>query len=201
MSEPDLRCYYHSDREATSQCDRCGDYLCAECVNEHDELHVCAKCFEDIRPRDEIGESARIACVLNALVCCFWLLIRIKPPLPPSPLDTLAAISMTVSWLAVLLSLSDMRGRASEEQLFRWSIVTSASGSALVIAVVLLSRDATSNTGWMLMASSSLVLQVASVVLLGASAGKRAKPVWALIVALLAPVMFGAWLLLLLAGR
>ncbi len=30
--EPDLRCYHHPEREAASQCDHCGDYLCAECV-------------------------------------------------------------------------------------------------------------------------------------------------------------------------
>ena len=123
MSEADLRCYHHPGREATSQCDRCGDYLCSECVHEHDELHVCTRCLDEIRPRGEIAMSGKAACVINALACYFWLLLvadlLFSLVLPISALSTtgalrkLAPISMIMSVVAVLLALSDMRGRAN----------------------------------------------------------------------------------------
>ena len=43
--KPDLRCYHHPEREAVNQCDRCGDYLCAECVREFQEQYLCGKCY------------------------------------------------------------------------------------------------------------------------------------------------------------
>jgi len=202
MTEAELRCYYHAEREATSQCDRCGDYLCDECVHEHDGLHVCARCFEDIRPREEIGTSAKIACVINALACSIWpvLLISAKrqwsgPPFFLSSVeDGLVSMSQTVSALAVLIVLSGMRGRSSGELLFRWSVATSAGGSALFIAVSLFAYHAISFIGRMVMYSSWFILLLISVVLLGAAAWKKARPVWALAVALLAPLMFGYFL-------
>jgi len=199
---PDLRCYHHPECEATSQCDRCGDYLCGDCVNEHDELHVCARCLKDIKPRVEIGMSAKIACIMNALACSNWLLLLIyakrqwsgPPFFLSSAEDGLVSMSKTVSALAVLIVLSGMRGRASEEHYFRWSVATSASGSALFIAVFLFGLYNISYIGSMLMCSSWFILQLISVALLGAAAWKRARPIWALVVALLAPLMFGYFL-------
>ena len=198
--KPDLRCYYHPEREATSQCDHCGDYLCAWCVHEHDELHVCARCLQDVTPRDEIGRSAKIACVLNALACTFWLVMILEEMLhllvlPMSLPGKLAVISMVTSMLAVLLALIGMRGSANGELPFRWSVLISAGSSALLIAMGLLEPIGISRTGWMLIFSGCLVLQMASAVLLGASVCKKAKPIWALAAALLAPLMFGAFLL------
>ncbi len=200
--KPDLRCYYHSWRTAINQCDRCGDYLCWECVHEHDELHVCARCLEDVTPREEIGKSGKIACVMNAVACSFWLWLLInnmlrRLGLPSSVIDQLAAISMVISVLAVVPASIGIRGRASGELLFRWSVLISAGGSALLIAKVLLARGDISDGMWLTF-SGSLVVQVASLVLLGASVWKKARPVWALVVALLAPLMFGAFLLFVL---
>ncbi len=201
MSESDLRCYYHTEREATSQCDRCGDYLCAKCVHEHDELLVCARCFEDIRPRDEIGKSAKIACVLNALACSFWLAVLLQylwrfsmMNRSVSVMIAIPVITMMMSVLAALFALSDMRGRSSLEQLFCSSVVISAGCSAILIATELLTPGVISDTRVLLMGSGGLVLLLMSVVLLGASAWKKARPIWALAVALLAPLMLGAWL-------
>ena len=42
--QPDLRCYYHPDVEATGQCDRCGDYLCAECQVSFEGQYLCRQC-------------------------------------------------------------------------------------------------------------------------------------------------------------
>ena len=199
--KPDLRCYHHPDREATSQCDRCGDYLCSECVHEHDELHVCARCLEDVTPRDEIGKSAKIACVINALACSLSLVPL--SVLPDIDTDVLAAISLAmstilVSIVAVSLALSDMRGRAGGELLFRWSVVISAGGSALAILAVFEVIAATLEKRGLLTASvmllTSAVLLLTSVVLL-ASVWKKARPIWALVVALLAPLIFGSCLL------
>ena len=50
--QPDLRCYYHPDREATSQCDRCGDYLCCECTFEWKEQHLCKQCLGEVKPKE-----------------------------------------------------------------------------------------------------------------------------------------------------
>ena len=45
-TRPDLRCYYHPEREATNQCDRCGDYLCDDCVRILIREHVCTTCYD-----------------------------------------------------------------------------------------------------------------------------------------------------------
>ena len=47
--EPDLRCYYHPEVTATSQCDRCGDYLCDECLVIYLGDHLCRTCEDDVR--------------------------------------------------------------------------------------------------------------------------------------------------------
>ena len=65
--QPDLRCYYHPDREAGGQCDRCGDYLCVPCVREHEELQVCPRCLSDLtRPKlPELPKLIRDASLFN----------------------------------------------------------------------------------------------------------------------------------------
>ncbi len=78
MSEVELRCYHHPEREATSQCDRCGDYLCSECVRQHDELRVCAKCRKDIIKR-ESGMSRAKRIVLAVLI--MWTLFHVVLPI------------------------------------------------------------------------------------------------------------------------
>ena len=198
MNEPDLRCYYHPEREATSQCDRCGDYLCSDCVNDHDELHVCARCFEDVTPREEIGRSAKIACVLHTLACPFLLVTM--GPLLESASRTFTLISMTMSVAAFLLALSDMRGRASGELFFRWSLITSAGASALCLTLALLAPEVFDGTGGMFIVSVCLVPFVISVVLMRASEVKKVRPTWALKVALFAPLSVGSLLLVGLAA-
>lgn len=60
---PDLRCYYHPDVEATSQCDRCGDYLCGQCSAGHEGLELCLACVRDLTASD-LGPEGLWACVL-----------------------------------------------------------------------------------------------------------------------------------------
>jgi len=96
--EPDLRCYYHPEREATSQCDRCGDYLCDECVRSLGGEQLCSKCYDGYFRRwplsgwlGEIVENAGlpfrrlvmlILCLLAALLLV-WAAVVISEWLAP----------------------------------------------------------------------------------------------------------------------
>ena len=74
--QPDLRCYYHPDREATSQCDRCGDYLCGECVKDLFGTPLCAKCLKHVRtPGLETMEEAERGMKTFMLVCGVLLVL------------------------------------------------------------------------------------------------------------------------------
>ena len=71
----------------------------------------------------------------------------------------------------------------------------SACGPVLFLVLFLAISHVISNTEIMLIiVGGGLVLPLASIMLLGASAWKKARPIWALAVALLAPLMLGAWL-------
>ena len=75
--QPDLRCYYHPDREATSQCDRCGDYLCAQCVQEYDEQYLCAKCLRDVmRPKAPAAVKKACAAVFIGGIMVFLSIMQ-----------------------------------------------------------------------------------------------------------------------------
>ena len=80
MIQPDLRCYHHPDREATSQCDRCGDYLCAQCMKEHRKQYLCERCLRDVtRPKRGsawIGAWTELPVVL--LLHVFVVLVSIE---------------------------------------------------------------------------------------------------------------------------
>ncbi len=39
-----MKCAYHSDREATTKCSKCGKPLCKECA-EFTSLNICMDCF------------------------------------------------------------------------------------------------------------------------------------------------------------
>ena len=58
--EPDLRCYHHPEREATNQCDRCGDYLCEVCVSIHDDRHLCRTCWAEVAPSKRDARHLRL---------------------------------------------------------------------------------------------------------------------------------------------
>ena len=62
---PDLRCYYHPNRQATSQCDSCGDMLCPICQMEFEGQHLCSTCLHDAR-RGSLGSDGSL-CALSLL--------------------------------------------------------------------------------------------------------------------------------------
>ena len=164
-------------------------------MHEHDELHVCARCLEDVTPREEIGRSAKIACVINALAC-FVCMLKIDGGLciPFSVMETLADFSKIILLEAVVLALSGMRGCANGEWLFRLSVMISAGGLALLIAVRIGGTGMSWRTIMRYIAIAPLI-PLASVAALGAAAWKRVKPGWALLVALFPMLMFGIFLL------
>ena len=73
--KPDLRCYHHPEREAVNQCDRCGDYLCAWCVKEFREEHVCDTCLKWRTPNETLWKWGRA--VVRVLLFAIALLIYI----------------------------------------------------------------------------------------------------------------------------
>ena len=211
MPQPDLRCYHHPDREATSQCESCGDYLCEECVTYFREQYLCARCAKDLAPKEKIGKNGQIACVINALACSFWIMVAFKIEGYES-ITTIALlfVSMMFSVVAVIMALSHIRGQPSGDVLFRWSVVIVAvwaGVSALFIAGLLCilyipdrgfiatSRVATifgSIFGVMFLGNVCSVLT--STVLLGAAGLRHVRPRWPLAVALLASLMFAVCL-------
>ena len=66
----DLRCYYHPDREATGQCDRCGDYLCDECKREWTDRTLCVVCIENLNQVEPEGVVLVVLNLVGAL--SFW---------------------------------------------------------------------------------------------------------------------------------
>ena len=199
--EPDLRCYHHPEREATSQCDRCGDYLCGECVNEHDELYVCDRCLKDIRPRirpvEKIGIIARFACVVTALACGYWMVVSIQASsrgfiaragTTASTRSERVFTSSAVLLVAFLLSFIGMPKKVNGERLLRWSLMLSAVGYELDVMSIL-APNGFSRIDAALMARATLMVFLTSFVLLGASAWKGVKPTWAVLIAL-CPLLF-----------
>ena len=69
MMQPDLRCYHHPDGEATGQCDRCGDYLCGECLKEYLLTPLCETCLNSIRRPYGTGRSRPVV--------WFWVFVWI----------------------------------------------------------------------------------------------------------------------------
>ncbi len=68
---PDLRCYYHPNREATSQCDLCDDMLCRLCVREHEGQHICKTCKKRIMqggPSTYVNRWSLVVALLYGLI-------------------------------------------------------------------------------------------------------------------------------------
>jgi len=131
--QPDLRCYYHPDAEATSQCDRCGDYLCARCTQERQELNLCGRCFEELE-RFDCGSDLRIAAMLNGVVVILGLLLF------------RAGISVVICWIVlfiVCLAALFLGARARKAEGFagkmirRSFILTSGGAIYLLLAIAI----------------------------------------------------------------
>ena len=42
------RCFNHAGREAVARCPECGRFFCRECITEHEDRVVCARCLRHL---------------------------------------------------------------------------------------------------------------------------------------------------------
>jgi hypothetical protein len=54
------RCLNHERREAAARCPRCAGFFCRECVAEHDDQLVCARCLKLWLAAPEAGGPGRV---------------------------------------------------------------------------------------------------------------------------------------------
>ncbi len=71
------RCFNHRHREAVARCPECARYFCRECVTEHAERLLCARCLEAAagpraRRRRWSGPLLRLALPLLGLLL-LWM--------------------------------------------------------------------------------------------------------------------------------
>jgi hypothetical protein len=72
------RCFNHGEREAAARCPACGRFFCRECVTEHDERVICAKCLAALTraaPLKTRGWARTVAvsrCVLGLILAWFF---------------------------------------------------------------------------------------------------------------------------------
>ena len=77
--KPDLRCYYHPEREATSQCDRCGDYLCDVCAYIHHDQHLCRTCWAEVAPSQRDAKHLKLLSLflyIYDVLAAIWAIIQ-----------------------------------------------------------------------------------------------------------------------------
>lgn len=57
-----LRCFNHADREAVARCPQCSRTFCRECITEHEERVICARCLAALvsSPRSKLSHLGRL---------------------------------------------------------------------------------------------------------------------------------------------
>lgn len=68
------RCFHHSRREAAARCPECGRFFCRECVTEHDDRVICARCLRKL-VRRPLTERLRLAGIVRIAQCLLGVLI------------------------------------------------------------------------------------------------------------------------------
>ena len=198
--QPDLRCYHHPEREATGQCDRCGDYLCGECIGEADGCVVCPGCLRDLTV-PTLGGTGLAAGVLNAAVAV--------PLVATVVIGSIWALDILLSGLAwtlpavmaaAVLALVRRRGEGPTAQYLRWSVVLASAAPLSVLVTVRCGMDWAVRTatgispgaggtayftwmGW-----PCVLLSVAAMVLCVKAVRKRVRPMWGALAVFLAPL-------------
>ena len=70
MALLEVRCFNHPLREAGARCLSCTRYYCRECVTEHMERLVCARCLEKLsQPAARIRGRFRAGLLLVEAAC------------------------------------------------------------------------------------------------------------------------------------
>lgn len=69
------RCLNHHDREAVARCPSCFKFFCRECVTEHEQRVICARCLAVLShgPEKRGARLRRLAAAIPAGVGCFML--------------------------------------------------------------------------------------------------------------------------------
>ena len=199
--QPDLRCYYHPDREATSQCDRCGDYLCGECAREHEGLHVCEKCRLDLTPMNDLGRLGVAASIFAFVASLFWgwgLLELYGIAHLGIDDDPAMVVSMGASVAAIILAFAGARGCGKGRKWLNAAVATFAAGSALPLAVFGAVSKWSGVLGrrrgvvvWCALALGLCVV-IASAAMLYRGIKHRGRPWWAALMLLVAMLMTAA---------
>jgi len=70
------RCFNHGWREASARCMGCGQYFCRECVSEHKQRLLCARCLAaEMASAAAAGPRLRLFRPLLRLAMALLLLI------------------------------------------------------------------------------------------------------------------------------
>ena len=201
--QPDLRCYYHPDREAGGQCDRCGDYLCVQCVREHEELQVCPQCLSDLT-LPELPKPAQRACLLN-LASIVVVILSLM-----TGMFELIVLELPIAVMAIVLARRKWKWKADAASDMQICIMSLSCYTLFFPVGLLLSYSLARYYSVPLFAN--MMCPVAVVVMLHtwafwwAAVVRRVKPLWAVIVSFVAlvgclvllglgafSVQFGSW--------
>ena len=127
--QPDLRCYHHPEREATGQCDRCGDYLCAECQRELANKQLCDRCRTELHPstlKTHLGTLSTfhyVVGIMTAMTCCGMLSIMAPVIGRMQERDGDSAMATVLTVLVFLLILLLTVGLGALQFLSGWYLI------------------------------------------------------------------------------
>ena len=71
------RCVHHPAREAVARCPECARFFCRECVSEHDDRVLCARCLASmLRPgrarRSHFAQILRGTFAVLGIATAWW---------------------------------------------------------------------------------------------------------------------------------
>ena len=67
------RCAYHATREAVARCPGCARFFCRECISEHEDRVLCARCLaREVREQAQGRSRFRQFAYLLAAAVGFW---------------------------------------------------------------------------------------------------------------------------------
>lgn len=71
------RCVLHHEREAVARCPACTRFYCRECVSEHEDRVLCARCLSkrvasEPQRRSALGGTLRSIGAITGVVVAWW---------------------------------------------------------------------------------------------------------------------------------
>ena len=71
------RCVHHSEREAVARCPECQRFFCRECVSEHDDRVLCARCLSQRsaaqpKKRSRFAQLLRYTSAVLGVLIAWW---------------------------------------------------------------------------------------------------------------------------------